>query len=248
MNFKRIWAVLAVFALTLCLFGETVSAEQGDSAEPYVITVYNDRNGLPTGEANDVVQTSEGYIWIGSYGGLIRYNGSDFRDISLEGKPSFPAVRSLFEDSGHRLWIGTNDSGVFFMQDGIITSVESPDGSFLCIRDFDEGPDGTIYVASNSGMAEIKDGKLIPYSGEYISGETVYSVAADSYGRVWGSLNSGICAVAENGVLKRVFSSGDFFESEDIYCTAADSSGNIYLGSSGSYVVNISFISESLEP
>ena len=258
MNIKRILAVLSAAVMTFCISAGTVQAEQTlqtsqtsqhENTEPYVVTVYNDRNGLPTGEANDIIQTSNGYIWIGSYGGLIRYNGSDFKNFSINGELSFPAVRSLFEDSSGRLWIGTNDSGVFFMQDGVITAIDSPDGnSFLCVRDFDEGADGTIYVASNSGMAEIKDGKLIPYDGEYISGETVYSVSTDSLGRVWGALNSGLCAVAEDGVLKRVFSSEQFFDGEDIYCTASDSSGNIYLGSSGSSAVKISFSSESLEP
>lgn len=32
-----------------------------------VVSIYNDRNGLPTGEANAVVQTPDGYVWIGSY-------------------------------------------------------------------------------------------------------------------------------------------------------------------------------------
>ena len=73
------------------------------NSKAYVVTVYNERNGLPTGEANDVLQTSDGYIWIGSYGGLIRYDGSDFRNYSLEGILPSSSVRALFEDSSGRL-------------------------------------------------------------------------------------------------------------------------------------------------
>ena len=48
-----------------------------------------EETGLPTGEANTVVQGKDGYLWIGSYGGLIRY---DFTP-----KPAFNVIRNLFE-------------------------------------------------------------------------------------------------------------------------------------------------------
>ena len=41
-------------------------------SDNYSAVVYDNTNGLPTAEANAIVQTSEGFIWIGSYGGLIR--------------------------------------------------------------------------------------------------------------------------------------------------------------------------------
>ena len=219
------------------------------NSKAYVVTVYNERNGLPTGEANDVLQTSDGYIWIGSYGGLIRYDGSDFRNYSLEGILPSSSVRALFEDSSGRLWIGTNDAGVFCMENGVINHISSPDeGSFLCIRDFDESADGIVYAASNSGIAEIRGDTLVPFTGEHMNGETVYSVSVDSFGRVWGALNSGILIAAENGVTKRVFTSDEFMGKDEIYCTASDSAGNIYLGSSGNVIKKLSFASESLEP
>ncbi len=226
-----------------------ISAEQ--ETDSHVVTVYNERNGLPTGEANDVLQTSDGYIWIGSYGGLIRYDGTTFRNFSLEGRLPSSSVRALFEDHSGRLWIGTNDAGVFFMANDTIEHIQSPDDkSFLCVRGFDEGPDGTIYAASNSGMAVINDGVLIPCNDERVLGKTVYSVAADSFGRVWGALDSGICAVAaKNGEIERIFTSDEFFDGDDeIYCTAADGDGNIYLGSSGNTMIKLSFPSDSLDP
>ena len=74
---------ICVFLLAAVCTPTVLAAEQNES---YVSTVYNERNGLPTGEANVVMQTSDGYIWIGSYGGLIRYDGNTFRNFSQEGK------------------------------------------------------------------------------------------------------------------------------------------------------------------
>ncbi|MCH5203641.1 MAG: HD domain-containing protein [Oscillospiraceae bacterium] len=236
-------ALLICFAVSLCAV--SVYAEEG--AGSYVVTLYNERSGLPTGEANDVIQTSDGYIWIGSYGGLIRYDGSSFRDFSP--MIDYAAVRALYEDSAGRMWIGTNNSGVYVMDGDRFTVMGLPsDNSYLCIRGFAEGADGRIYVASNSGMGEINGTELVPYSGEHVGGETVYSVGVDSRGRLWGALNGGLCAVVKDGKAERVFSSDEFFSGANIYCVTADRDGNIYLGTSGNIAAKLSFDSDSLQP
>ncbi len=209
---------------------------------PYVVSLYNESNGLPTGEANAVLQTSDGYIWIGSYGGLIRYDGSTFRNFSMEGAISSSSIRGLFEDSSGRLWIGTNDAGAFVRENGVISPVAREDESaFLCVRDFTEGPDGTVYAASNSGVGMISDGVLKPLSGEHALGDVTYSVDCDSKGRIWAALNSGLIAVFGNGAEIAAFTSSDFFEEDSAYCTGSDSSGNIWIGSSGSALAKLSF-------
>ena len=60
-------------------------------------------NGLPTDEANAVLQTRDGYLWVGSYGGLLRFDGSEFHNFSTEGAIATPSIRCLFEDSAGRL-------------------------------------------------------------------------------------------------------------------------------------------------
>lgn len=124
-----------------------------------VVSIYNDRNGLPTGEANAVVQTPDGYVWIGSYAGLIRYDGTEFRNFSDEGFIPTSTVRSLYVDKSGRLWIGSNDKGVFVRDNGTFVQPEGqPDDSILCIRNFTETTGGDIIVASSTGMACISDG------------------------------------------------------------------------------------------
>ena len=59
---------------------EIVVDPTGDG-EGYAAVVYNNTNGLPTSEANAIAETKEGFLWIGSYSGLIRYDGSTFERI-----------------------------------------------------------------------------------------------------------------------------------------------------------------------
>ena len=68
--------------------------------EGYSAVLYDNTNGLPTSEANAIAMTSEGFLWIGSYSGLIRYDGNTFERIgSTEGIAS---VVSLWVDSRDR--------------------------------------------------------------------------------------------------------------------------------------------------
>ena len=241
----RVFAMVAL-ALVICMMPAMQAHAHGKGA-PYVATLYNERNGLPTGEANAILQTSDGYIWIGSYGGLIRYDGTEFRNYSVERKISSSSIRALFEDSMGRLWIGTNDAGVIVMEGDVFTKIPMPeDRSFLCIRDFEEGADGTIYVASNSGLAKITDGVIVPYEAQALRGNTVYSVAIDTYGRVWGAANDGKCVVIKEDAQPVVLESDVFFDKEDVYSIDSDAEGNIVIGGSDNRIALVTFDSEAL--
>lgn len=71
--------------------------------------LYDNSNGLPTSEANAIAQTQNGFIWIGGYSGLVRYDRNDF--YRFDSSLGITSVMSLYVDDGDRIWIGTNDSG-----------------------------------------------------------------------------------------------------------------------------------------
>lgn len=235
---------LVLFLLSALLL--VIMPVSSTAAEPYVINVYNESNGLPTGEANVITQTSDGYIWIGSYGGLIRYDGTTFRNYSVQGAIESSSIRSLFEDSQGRLWIGTNDAGVFVMENDQFKHIKSPSRtSFLCIRDFCEDKDGTVYVASSSGMGEISGDSIDPYDIPEVADHTVYCVGVDSLGRVWGALNDGVCAIINDGSLAGMIDSDRVFSGNEIYSLASDGYGNIFLGTAGNEVAKLSGFNET---
>ncbi len=246
---KSLSSLLAIcFVLSGISHSAYIFAAKKEVSAPYVVNVYNEQNGLPTGEANTILQTTDGYIWIGSYGGLIRYDGTTFRNYSVEGAITSNSIRSLFEDSKGRLWVGTNDAGVVLVENDTFIEIESPeDNSFLCIRDFAEDENGRIYVASNSGIGEISDNTIKPYTAEEISGVTVYSIAVDNFGRVWGTTSTSECAVFKDSELVGVLSSDKFFKDADIYSIEADEKGNLIIGSSENQLVRVQLKAEALD-
>ena len=76
---------IAVALLVLCvpLRVDTAALHHTLDEFGYLETVYDNSNGLDSSAANDVVQTEDGFIWIGTYNGLTRYDGSSFYQFPM---------------------------------------------------------------------------------------------------------------------------------------------------------------------
>ena len=131
---------------------DEISVDPIEQKDGYSSVLYSSQNGLPTSEANAITETKEGFIWIGSYSGLIRYDGNNFERIDSV-STGITSVVSLYVDSQDRLWIGTNDNGVIVMKDGVFTRYNRIGGMMSSsIRSITEDNDGNIYIASTHGI------------------------------------------------------------------------------------------------
>ena len=93
----------------------------------YVITNFTADNGLPQNTVDLVKQTADGYIWIGTYAGLARYDGVKFVHYNKSITPAFKMnhVTTMLEDKNGALWIGTNGGGVVRYTKNTFSSVEA---------------------------------------------------------------------------------------------------------------------------
>ena len=74
----------------------------------YLINDWEVADGLPSDSINDIVQTPDGYLWIGSEKGLVRYDGIKFDIIKLNMGTQKSEIYVLFIDRGGILWIGSS--------------------------------------------------------------------------------------------------------------------------------------------
>ncbi len=168
-----------------------VSVDPTGRSEGFSAVLYNNTNGLPTSEANAIAETSEGFIWIGSYGGLIRYDGNTF--TRMDSTTGLSSIKCLFTDSRDRLWIGTNDNGIAVMECGELRKWGKLDGMRSAhTRAITEGPDGTIYVATTCGVAVIDtEGNLSMMEDEAIAEANMRDLRMGSDGIIYGLTNFG---------------------------------------------------------
>ena len=146
-------AAVLLLAAGLCISGGgSARAEDAINYNDYVQTIYSSLNGLPVGEANDIAQTRDGILWVGTYAGLYRYNGREFRWI--DNYDSVRNVNCLYVDEEGRLWIGTNDNGLSIaINEQIVNVLDQNDGlPSDSIRSIIKSSDGYYYIGTTGSM------------------------------------------------------------------------------------------------
>ena len=240
---KMLSGKAAGIILALCLtyaFSENIPAKAaGTDAEAidyndYVHTVYNNNNGLPCGEANDIAQTNDGVLWIGTYAGLYRYNGREFRWI--DNYESVKNVNCLYVDAEGRLWIGTNDNGLsIVIREKVVNVLDEssglPSNSVRCIV---RAEDGYYYVGTTGSMQVIVMNNGL--KAENTLDEITYadSISADD--------NDHVATIASGGQLY-LMSRGEILSSvslpsdrEIFNCCAFAPDGTLNVGTSTNHI------------
>jgi signal transduction histidine kinase/ligand-binding sensor domain-containing protein len=115
-------------------------------------------SGLPQNSVQALAQTRDGFVWLGTESGLVRFDGIGFQVFDRNSKPALPAndVRCLLETADGALWIGTG-GGLARWKDGAVTVFSTQDGLPAngirgLAQDFDLG----LWVWTDGGLAHLK--------------------------------------------------------------------------------------------
>lgn len=178
-------------------------------SEGYSSVLYDNTSGLPTSEANAIAETSDGFIWIGSYAGLIRYDGNTFE--RMDSTRGISSIKCLFVDSRERLWMGTNDNGVAVMEKGDFQMWGKLDGMKSAhTRAITEDQNGTIYVATTCGIVKIDaDYHLSMMEDEGIAEANMRDLRMGKDGVIYGLTNFGDILTIKDGKLTSYLSAND---------------------------------------
>lgn len=130
------------------------------NSKNYTAVLYDNTNGLPTSETNAIVQSNNGYMWMGGYSGLVRYDGNTF--YRYDSSSGIATVRCLYIDSQGRLWIGTNDDGAAVMENEKFTYYNKGKGlASSSVRSITQDDNGNIVIATTMGIAVVdKENKI----------------------------------------------------------------------------------------
>ena len=217
--------------------GRKVVVDPTGRSEGFAAILYDNTSGLPTSEANDVLQTKEGFLWIGSYSGLIRYDGKNFE--RMDSTTGIASVVCLYADSQDRLWVGMNDSGAVMLDGGKEVHFGKAEGlKSASVRSITEDTAGNVIIATTHGIAIVdKDLNLKSLDEPQINEEYVRELAADANGRIYGLTMNEAIFVLENGKLTG-FYEGSKMGIPSIHAIFPDPKkpGYVYLGTKGTDV------------
>lgn len=94
--------------------GETAFAKetQTDYEKDYISRIYNSESGLEGTAVKCIYASEEGFLWFGSYTGLYRYDGTEFKKYLIDDRSL--TVTDIIQDAEGTLWIGTNGEGLYY--------------------------------------------------------------------------------------------------------------------------------------
>src|SRR5690242_11676277 len=105
---RQPWICAGVMAFWMVWRGVLFSAAPSPSVSDYSIDVWQTEQGLPQDSVTSIVQTHDGYLWLGTYNGLVRFDGVRFKvfDTSNTRGLGDNRITSLYVDGYGTRWMG----------------------------------------------------------------------------------------------------------------------------------------------
>ena len=182
------WTLIGIVLASL--ISDARALDPNRQPSQYVREQWTTETRFPGGAVNGIAQTADGYLWIGTYKGLIRFDGFDFRPVSFPSisTASNVPILQLLTDAGGELWIRPQGADL----------VRQTDGKFESVR---YGPDAITALSKDHNgemlVSDIRQGTF-RFVAEHVqklgpSSPPVISMAETADGKVWlGTLGDGL--------------------------------------------------------
>ncbi|HEU4506639.1 MAG TPA: two-component regulator propeller domain-containing protein [Pyrinomonadaceae bacterium] len=198
----------------------------------YAHTSWRVRDGFPNGQISSFAQTPDGYLWLGTEFGLIRFDGVKhvlWRPPADQKLPS-NFIFSLLVTRDGTLWIGT-EKGLASWKDGKLT--QHPELAERYIFALVEDREGSVWVSglsvSGGKLCSIRNGNVQCFGDDGSLGRGVFNLYEDSKGNLWAGVKEGLW-LWKPGPPKFYSFPG---EPDGIQCFGEDSDGTLLVGWKG---------------
>src|SRR5271155_5795006 len=184
MHFNRIMALALGFCV-LCASAAALS----DPPINYTSRTWQMQDGLPEETVQAFAQTKDRYLWIGTTGGLLRFDGGRLVLFDRDNTPAFTDnnVFGLTVVRDDTLWIATEGGGLIRYKDGVFRSFSAKDG---LINDFVrvvyQDSSGLVWIGTDNGLFRVAGERIERVdNSDGIPSIAVHAIHEDSQGRLW---------------------------------------------------------------
>ncbi len=186
-----------LFVMFLAFVGVACALDRGKSMSQYAHRIWGQEEGLFQPTIYSILQTRDGFLWLGTQDSLIRFDGVHFREFAEGNSPLRGSlIRALVEDDAGNLWAGSLGSGILrIAHDGAVQhySIANglPSNAVFCLV-----PDkkGAIWACTTEGLVHIENGHLHVLSKtDGLSSNRIRTACVASDGTLWlAGLDSGL--------------------------------------------------------
>lgn len=178
--------------VSLCLWSSAATP-----ASPLINRVWKTGNGLPHNNVVAILQTRDGYVWLGTEGGLSRFNGFEFTTYSTENTPALKSndISALAETRDGSLWLGTVGGGLTRLHNGEFKTFTTKNGlASDSVTSLLEDRDGALWIGTDGGgVSRLRNGRFQSFTPrEGLASLMVSTIVQDARGGVWFGTDAGV--------------------------------------------------------
>ncbi|MDW8467489.1 MAG: two-component regulator propeller domain-containing protein [Chloroherpetonaceae bacterium] len=191
----------------------------------YMHDIWQREQGLPSNAILSIFQSSDGYIWIGTFDGFARFDGVSFTIFNTTNTPELKGngIWSIREAADGSLWFATNGGGVTRLKDGRFKTFTVEDGlPSNVVHHLCSDRAGGMWIGTREGIAHISaSGQITSYRipGD-VQQNAINHVTLDQEGTLWIGSVGGLWSFKE-GVFKQ-FTESDGFSLGSVWTITED--------------------------
>ena len=167
----------------------------------YIHDVWGTDEGLPQSSITDIVQTRDGYLWLGTFGGLARFDGIKFTVFDSGNTKELKSSRifTLYEDADGVLWIGTERGGLTRYLDGRFKTYTTRDGlPSDNVGGIYRDKAGVLWVGTEGGVTSFIEGEFRTYTErDGLPGKSAAQFIEDAEGALWVGTPDGLARLRD---------------------------------------------------
>ncbi|MCP5105176.1 MAG: response regulator [bacterium] len=215
--------------------------DPGKELTQYVLDGWELEHGLPQNSVFDIIQTRDGYLWLGTQEGLVRFDGVHF---TVFNKGNVRQLRSswvwdLYEDTEGTLWIGFYGGGLARLENGELKALDgfSYDKVTGILEDregvmwFGTFGDGVIRL-EHPGKGDAWRSTSTAYTTEHgLADDRVNALCEDREGRLWIATAGGLSCLENGGIT--TYTQEDGLAGGRVTAVYEDRKGNLWVGTNG---------------
>jgi ligand-binding sensor domain-containing protein/signal transduction histidine kinase len=197
-------ALHVIAACATCLGVDVTPALGGpvrQGLDDFTVTTWNENDGLSASRLTAIEQDQDGYLWIGTDVGVMRFDGVRFQSLNKLGESRLPdsPVTTLLSASDRSLWVGIGP-GVSRIHRGTITSYSEREGFDSYATSLLEDRSGTIWAGTGRGLLRFDGQRWQRADVESpFSGRAVLAMHVDRAGRFWVATRDAVFRRGDTG-------------------------------------------------
>ena len=220
------------FALLLLGAPEAAQAlDPGKAITQYMHDVWQTEQGLPQNTVTAVAETPDGYLWLGTREGLVRFDGVRFTVFDTRTTPELGHswVLCLLVDQAGRLWVGTSGGGVVRLEKGRFTRYAAEDGlPSEQVSALLEDRQGRLWVGTDGGgLARSEGSRFLREPSREALGSSVRALLEDDSG-VWIATEEGLARL-QAGTLTS-FTTAQGLSRQSVRALLRERNGALWIG------------------